>query len=114
MGRSACFAIHNHLWPLFTSASALLAIISKQLSVAEKLKVHATAVTQLSALTTDIDALIIRMKINSEFPVVEFEKKLLGLHGKYQVETGEFPYDFLLTERLRAKIQRKIDATFSD
>jgi hypothetical protein len=105
---------YTFLWPLFTSASALLAIISKQLSVAEKLKVHATAVTQLSALRTDIDALIIRMKINPEFPIAEFEKKLLGLHSKYPVETGEFPYDFLLTERLRARIQRKIDATFSD
>ncbi|NYE63055.1 hypothetical protein FHW58_004277 [Duganella sp. 1224] len=29
------------LWPLFTSTSALLAIISKQLSVGEKLKIHA-------------------------------------------------------------------------
>lgn len=104
---------YTFLWPLFTSASALLAIISKQLSVAEKLRSHATAVTELSALMIDINALIIRMKVNSEFPVADFEKKLLGLHGRYRIETGDSPYDFLLTARLRAKIQGKIDAMFS-
>ncbi|WP_373990034.1 hypothetical protein [Duganella sp. BuS-21] len=41
---------YTFLWPMFTSASALLAIISKQLSVAEKLKSHAASVTELSDL----------------------------------------------------------------
>jgi hypothetical protein len=104
---------YTFLWPLFTSASALLAIISKQLSVGEKLKIHAKAVTELSGLMIDINALIIRMKINAEFSISDFEKKLLVLHGRYRIETGESPYDFLLTARLRAKIQRKIDAIFA-
>jgi hypothetical protein len=34
---------YTFLWPMFTSASALLAIISKQLSVAEKLQHQHTA-----------------------------------------------------------------------
>lgn len=62
----------------------------------------------------DINAFIIRMKINAEFSVADFEKKLLGLHGRYRIENGDSPYDLLLTARLRAKIQRKIDAVFSD
>jgi len=102
-------ADYTFLWPLFTSGSALLAILSKELSVAKRLKIHATAVTELTALTNDIGSLIIRMKINTEFPIAEYEKKLLGLHGRYRVELGDFPYDMLLTEHLRAKTQRKLN-----
>jgi hypothetical protein len=96
---------YTFLWPMFTSASALLAIISKQLSVAEKLQAHATSAGSLSALTIDIGSLIARMKINANFSVTEFEKKLLGFRGKYGVEVSKFPFDLLLTQRLRVRTQ---------
>jgi hypothetical protein len=100
---------YTFLWPLFTSASALLAIVSNQLSVAEKLKVHAGSVTALSALRVDIGTLLVRMKINAEFPVAEFEEKLLALRERYRADTGGLPYDLLLTERLRARTQQRVN-----
>src|SRR5476649_2594617 len=69
---------YTFLWPLFTSASALLAIVSKQLSVAENLKDHATSAAELSTLIIDIGTLIVRMKVNTEFAAAEFEKELLA------------------------------------
>lgn len=102
---------YTFLWPLFSSISALLAIVSKELSVTKRIKVHAASVSALAALRTAIDSLIIRMKINAEFPVAEFEEKLLTLRDRYKVESDEFPYDLLLTERLRMWTQKKLNAS---
>jgi hypothetical protein len=104
---------YTFLWPLFTSASTLLAIVSRQLSVADKLKGHATSAAGLSALGISIGSLIVRMKINSEFPVAEFEKKLLGFRDKYSVEYGRLLHDLLLTEALRVKVQQNLNAVLS-
>src|SRR5476649_2650274 len=62
-------ADYTFLWPLFTSGSALLAIVSKQLSVAENIKDHATSAVELSALTVDIGTFVVRMKVNSNFQI---------------------------------------------
>lgn len=104
---------YTFLWPLFTSVSALLAIVSKELSVAQRLKVHATSVSTLASLRADIDSLIIRMKINAGFSIADFEEKLLALRERYKIDVAEFPYDLLLTERLRVKTQQKLDASRS-
>ena len=100
---------YTFLWPMFTSASALLAIVSRQLSVAEKLQAHATSAVSLGALTIEIGSLIVRMKINANFPVAEFEKKLPGCRSKYGTEVGKFPYDLLLTQKLRVNTQAAVN-----
>lgn len=96
---------YTFLWPMFTSASTLLAIISSQLDVAEKLKRHSTSRAELSTLTTESSALILRMKINDSFPVADFEESLLDLRRKYGLETGKFLHDLLLTRKLRNDAQ---------
>jgi len=103
---------YTFLWPLFTSASALLAIVSKQLSVAENIKDHATSAVELSALTVDIGTFVVRMKVNSNFPVAEFEPALLAFRDKYRNESRKLKFDLLLTERLREKAQKKLNITF--
>ncbi|GJJ05506.1 hypothetical protein RugamoR64_60440 [Duganella rhizosphaerae] len=100
---------YTFLWPMFTSASALLAIVSRQLSVAEKVQAHATSAVSLGALVIDIGSLIVRMKVNPNFSVVEFEKKLLAFRTKYGTEVGKFPYDLLLTQPLRVKTQAAVN-----
>jgi len=104
---------YTFLWPLFTSASALLAILSKQLSVAENLKDHATSAAELSTLIIDIGTLIVRMKVNTEFAAAEFEKELLAFRGEYRKQSSKLKYDLLLTERLRKQVQEKLTASFS-
>lgn len=104
---------YTFLWPMFTSASALLAIISKQLSVADKLKAHAASVTELSALAVDIGSLIFRMKINANFPIAEFEKKLLGFRSKYRQEVSRFPHDLLLTKMMRIQAQEAVNQSLN-
>lgn len=104
---------YTFLWPMFTSASALLAIVSRQLSVAEKLQAHATSFGSLNALSIDIGSLIARMKINPNFSVAEFEKKLLGFRSKYGIEVGKFPNDLLLTQKLRIKTQQAVNRSAS-
>jgi len=103
---------YTFLWPLFTSISALLAIVSKELSVAKRIKVHAASVSSLSVLRTDIQSLIFRMKVNAEFSIADFEEKLLTLRDRYKVESDEFPYDLLLTERLRQDTQKRLNANW--
>ncbi|MTV40397.1 hypothetical protein [Duganella radicis] len=90
---------------MFTSASTLLAIISSQLDVAEKLRRHSTSTAELSSLSMEIGSLILRMKIKDDFPVEEFEENLLALRRKYGMETGKFLHDLLLTRRLRNEAQ---------
>jgi hypothetical protein len=107
-------ADYTFLWPLFTSASALLAIVSKQLSVAAKIKMHATTSTRMAALAMTVDNLIVRMKINSEFSIAEFERKLLEFRDKYGTEYSRLRYDMLLTEGLRVKAQDKLDQTLNE
>ena len=104
-------ADYTFLWPVFTSASALLAIVSRQLAVAEKIRRHATSAANLTALTLDVGTMIVRMKINAEFSVNEFEKKLLALRDKYGIEARKLHYDVLLTEGLRVGTQEKLDAS---
>lgn len=104
---------YTFLWPMFTSASALLAIISKQLSIAEKLTTHTTSAVEFGALTIDIGSLIVRMKIHSDFPIAEFEKKLLGFRSKYRAEVSRSPHDLLLTTGLRYRAQATVDSTLS-
>ena len=101
---------YTFLWPLFTSASTLLAIVSKQLSVADKLQRHASSSVGMSALAVNISALIVRMKINADFSTTEFEKKLLGSLDKYGVEYAKLPYDLLLTQALRVQTQQRLNA----
>ncbi|MBV7538614.1 hypothetical protein KW842_22815 [Duganella sp. sic0402] len=99
---------YTFLWPMFTSASALLAILSRQLNVAEKLKAHATSAVSLTMLAIDIGSLIVRMKINAGFSIAEFEKKVLGFRGRYGMEVSKFPFDLLLTEKLRVRTQAAV------
>ena len=100
---------YTFLWPMFTSASALLAIISKQLAVAHSIALHTAAVSDLSTLAIDIGSLIVRMKINTSFPIAEFEKKLLGFRGKYRLAVGKFQHDLLLTSSLRIRTQQVVN-----
>jgi Flp pilus assembly secretin CpaC len=97
------------LWPLFTSASALLALISKQLDVVNKVKRHTAAAAEMGSLAFDSATLIVRMKINAQFPVADFEKKLLAFRSRYRVQIEKSEHDLLLTERLRTHIQSKLD-----
>src|SRR5476649_2042294 len=69
---------YTFLWPLFTSASALLAIVSRQLSVTDKVRRHATSAAELAPLAVDIDSLMVRMRINAEFSIVDYTKKLMA------------------------------------
>jgi hypothetical protein len=100
---------YTFLWPMFTSTSTLLAIISNQLDVAEKLKRHATSATELRSLSIDIGSLLMRMKINPDFSIQDFEERLLELREKYRADASKFSYDLLLTRRLRIKTQESIN-----
>jgi len=73
---------YTFLWPLFTSASALLAIVSRQLSVTDKVRRHATSAAELAPLAVDIDSLMVRMRINAEFSIVDYTKKLMARRDK--------------------------------
>ncbi|NVD72152.1 hypothetical protein D0T25_03680 [Duganella sp. BJB488] len=100
---------YTFLWPMFTSASALLAIVSRQLSVAEKVQAHATSAVSLSLLVIEIGSLIVRMKVNPSFSIAEFEKKLLAFRTRYGTEVSKFPYDLLLTQKLRVTTQAAVN-----
>lgn len=100
---------YTFLWPLFTSISTLLAVISKQLFVAEKIKRHATTATCMSALAISVESLILRMKVNPEFSIAEFEKKLLTFRDKYGSEYSKLPHDLLLTEKVRTRVQQRLN-----
>ncbi|MRW90974.1 hypothetical protein GJ699_13340 [Duganella sp. FT80W] len=102
---------YTFLWPMFTSTSALLAIISKQLNVAETLKMHATSVAALGNLDTEIGSMILRMKIHTDFGIEEFEKDLLALRNKFGAESNMFVHDLLLTQALRTKTQAALNRT---
>lgn len=102
---------YTFLWPMFTFTSALLAIVSKQLNVAETLKTHATSVAALGNLDTEIGSMILRMKIHTDFAIEEFEQDLLGLRDKFGVEANMFVHDLLLTQNLRANTQIALNRT---
>ena len=91
--------------------TALLAIISKQLNVAETLKMHATSVAALGNLDTEIGSMILRMKIHTDFGIEEFEKDLLALRNKFGAESNMFVHDLLLTQALRTKTQTALNRT---
>lgn len=101
---------YTFLWPLFTSASTLLAIVSKQLSVADKVKHHATSVAELASLAVEVASLMVRMKINAEFSVADYTKKLMAYRDRYRFIYSQLQYDLLLTERIRTRAQQKVDA----
>lgn len=105
---------YTFLWPVFTSISALLAIISKQLAVSAKLRAHAVGAADLSSLALDIGTLIVRMKINSGFSVTDFEKKLLALRERYRTAIGKLHHDLLLTMQVQAKVQRRVDSHYEE
>ena len=100
---------YTFVWPLFTSASALLAIISQQLNVVDKVKRHTVAVAEMGSLAFDSETLIVRMKINTQFSIADFEKKLLGLRERYSIEIKKSQHDLLLTTALQTRIQSKFD-----
>lgn len=102
-------ADYTFLWPLFTSGSALLAIISRQLNVVDKVKHHAASASELASLNLDIGTMIVRMKINAQFSVADFEKKLLALRERYRLELRKSDYDLLLTAKLRQEAQANVD-----
>ena len=91
------------------SASALLAIISKQLNVVEKVKHNALSATEMASLAIEIGSLILRMKVNPEFSIAQFEEQLLALRDRYRLQIREFQYDLLLTEGLRIQAQTRLN-----
>ncbi|MYN46448.1 hypothetical protein GTP23_15465 [Pseudoduganella sp. FT93W] len=101
------------LWPLLTSSSALLAIISKQLNVVERVKLHTASVSTLTALTVDTATLMVRMRINARFPVALFERRLLALRERYRTELQNADSDLLLTRGVRRRAQDKVDREFN-
>jgi hypothetical protein len=105
---------YTFLWPVFTSASALLAIVSKQIAVTENLRLHAIAAADLSSLGLDIGTLIVRMKINGGFSVLEFEKKLIALRERYRITISKSKHDLLLTGRVQAKAQNRVDLHYEE
>lgn len=102
-------ADYTFLWPVFSSGSALLAIISKQLNVIDKVKHHTESVAEMASLAIDIGSLIVRMKINPEFSIADFEKKLLAFRERYRLELRKLQYDLLLTQRLRVTAQSRLN-----
>lgn len=102
-------ADYTYLWPMFTSASALLAIISQQLNVVDKVKRHTAAAAEMGSLAFDSGTLIVRMKINTQFPVTDFEKKLLALRERYSLEIKKSQHDLLLTTSVRKRVQCQFD-----
>lgn len=100
---------YTYLWPMFTSASTLLAIISQQLNVVDKVKRHTAAMAEMGAIAFDSGTLIVRMKVNPQFPVPDFEKKLLGLRERYSLEMKRVQHDLLLTGRVQQRTQAKFD-----
>jgi hypothetical protein len=101
----ACLALWRDphfafLWPMLTTISALLAIISKHLEVADKIRNHTACAIELNALSVDIGTLIVRMKVNPDFSVADYEKKLIALRERYKGEARKFSRDILLTKRL--------------
>jgi hypothetical protein len=102
---------YTFLWPLFTSASALLAIVSKQLNVVDQVQHYAADAAEMTALAIDIGSLIVRMKINTEFSVSDFEAELLAFRERYRHEIRKFRHDLLLTERLRRRAQSRLNLT---
>ena len=102
-------ADYTYLWPLFTSASTLLAIISQQLHVVDKVKRHTAAATEMGSIAFDSGTLIVRMKVNPQFPIADFEKKLLVLRGRYSLEMKRVQHDLLLTKGVQNRTQAKVD-----
>lgn len=102
-------ADYTFLWPLFTSASTLLAIISQQLNVVDKVKRHTAAMTEMGAIAFDCGTLIVRMKVNPQFPIADFEKKLLALRERYSLQMKNVQHDILLTRSVQEQTQAKVD-----
>jgi len=103
-------ASYTVLWPLLTSASTLLAIVSKQLNVIERVKQHTASASGMKTLKIDIETLTVRMRINTRFPIVLFERRLLALRERFRAELQNTDFDLLLTRGIRQAAQSAVDA----
>ena len=97
------------LWPIFTCISAVLAVLTKQFSVSEKLRDHPISCNAFSSLRIEFENLRIRMRINTDFEIEEFEKNLLSLRKKYAEEMRRVQHDIFLTENLRTNCQSDLN-----
>lgn len=103
-------ASYTILWPLLTSASTLFAIVSKQLNVIERVKQHTASASGMKTLKIDIETLMVRMRINTRFPIVLFERRLLALRERFRAELQNTDFDLLLTRGIRQAAQSTVDA----
>lgn len=102
------------MWPVLTSVSAVLAIASKQLGVAEKLRDHPNSRIAFSAIRIELESFRFRMRINPIFPIDPFQKELLALRKRYAEEIKRVKHDVLLTQNLRVKCQTQLNARLSE
>lgn len=100
---------YSWLWPVLTALSASLALIAKQFSVTEKLREHPISCNAFSTLRIDFENFRIRMRINTEFPVEEFQKEFLSLRKKYAEEMKRVQHDIFLTKGLREDCQTELN-----
>ncbi|BEV17550.1 hypothetical protein HBDW_43380 [Herbaspirillum sp. DW155] len=100
---------YSWVWPLLTTASALLVIFAKQLTVAEKLRDHPNSRIVFSTLRIDLESFRVKMRINPEFPIESFQDELLGFRKRYANEIKRLKHDVLLTQSLREKCQVELN-----
>ena len=97
------------LWPLLSGISAVLAILSEKLGVADKLREHSQSGNALCSLRTLIEKFNFKMRIDPGFSIEDFTIEFFEMKERYSSEMNKIKYDIFLTVSLEKKCQIFLD-----
>ena len=97
------------IWAFLAGFTAVLSIVHGSLGVASRIRDWVETKRRFGACRLELETLIYRMQIDSEFDVMEFTREFVERRKQYAQGIHGLKNDTLLTVRLRNKAQDALD-----
>jgi hypothetical protein len=94
----------NQIWAIVAAVGAVIAIMHLTLGVTHRLRSLNDSKNRLMRLRLEIQTFRMRMRLNPEFPIDDFESQLLEFRERY-IDDCPKSTDLLETKKTREKVQ---------
>ena len=102
--------VFKQIWIGLASVGVVLSIASAAVRAPDRLKSWLSAKQECGALYTELETFMFQMKINKDFPVEEFTKKLDGYRSRYGAAKQRIPSDWFATDKLALRSQEDLNS----
>lgn len=97
------------VWGITAGVAAVLSIVHTSLGVPGRLKDHGDVKRQFASVRIDVETFRYRMRLDTNFPVVDFTKEFVEYRRRYSDGFQLLKNDILRTHCLQKKVQDQLN-----